>query len=142
VELLESMVEARASVFAAEGAFAGHARDVNVVLGDVGGGFGFGVGCFEDLVEQYGDEVGALVDRLAPRGGFVLVGGEPVREVADPLEAKLWFVAEELLVGAPVVVVEVVGEGPGVEVALIGELDNVERDTGGGRALGQGFVTT
>jgi hypothetical protein len=112
-----------------------------IVLEDVEIGFEFGESCAEDLFEQHRDEVGALLDRLAPRGGFVLVSGEPIREIADPLETKPWFMAEKLLVGTPIVLVEVIGQRPGVQGALTRKLEGLERDTDGGGALGQGFVT-
>jgi hypothetical protein len=61
------------------------------------------------LVEQHGDEVGALVDRPSAGVGLMLVGGEPIREFANPLETKPWFLAWELFVGAPIVLLAVLG---------------------------------
>jgi len=37
--------------------------------------------------------MGTLVDLSVADVGLMLVGGEPVREVADPLETKAWFMA-------------------------------------------------
>ena len=136
MESLDQIVKEVASVLAAQGALAWDVRNVEIVLQDREVGLEFGEGCFEELLEQHRDQVGALVDLLAAGVGLSLVGWEGIRELADPFEAELRFVSEILFVGAPVVLFDVGGEGPAVEGALTGELENVERDAGGGGALG------